>query len=142
MYFVGILLLSYKDFLTNELGTSYDIVHDKYRIDYEEYVDNCRKKESVTPIRYEYDTEKYEAGIHPSSHVHFGFGNETRVCTKKVWRPISFVLFIIRQFYPNEWRIFISRKVENKWSKNVRDYLDTSDHFFESELDKLEAFLL
>lgn len=68
------------------------------------------KKEAVTPIRYEYREKDFAPYLHPVSHFHFGLNNEIRVGSYKKLTPFAFFLFIIRQFYPETWKIILKNE--------------------------------
>ena len=70
----------------------------------ENEMEDVKCKKHVMPIRYDYSERMYEEGVHPVSHIHIGYKNETRICTTKILNPISFILFIIRQIYPSYWK--------------------------------------
>ena len=61
------------------------------------------KKESVTPIRYEYCEKDFTPSIHPVSHFHFGSNSEMRVGSFHRITPLAFFFFVIRQCYPDLW---------------------------------------
>lgn len=62
-------------------------------------------KDSAVPIRYDYDPLGYAEGVHPASHVHVGDRTQIRLATKRLFRPMTFGLFILRQVYPGHWRL-------------------------------------
>lgn len=62
-----------------------------------------QKKETVTPIRYEYCEKDFTPSLHPVSHIHFGSNSEVRVGSFHVLTPVAFFLFVIRQCYPKTW---------------------------------------
>jgi hypothetical protein len=67
------------------------------RKDYELYLGSDLAERSVTPLRYDYEPERYRCGVHPAAHVHFGLANEIRLCSKRIMNPVSFTLFVIRR---------------------------------------------
>ncbi len=95
-------------------------------------------KGSVTPLRYDYDTSMYLAGSHPASHIHFGYDCDIRVATKNILRPISFMLFMIRQYYPDKWTELISEEGFSIISRNVRESLDAVDLAYFNKIDLSE----
>ena len=72
---------------------------DEFRADYEQYVTSVESKRIVTPIRYDYSAAAYREGVHPASHVHFGFANEIRVGTRRVMNPVAFILPHVPQIW-------------------------------------------
>ena len=133
-------ILTYKGFLEKE-GIDYRVAGGLLREEYEEYILSCDLKKGVIPIRYDFDVESYEEGIHPTSHVHIGEGNNLRLGAEKVWKPISFILFIIRQCYPKEWMILVDMAEAVMYVKNVRESLEKAPFMLESEIDKMEVIL-
>lgn len=41
------------------------------RKDYELYLGSDLAERSVTPLRYDYEPERYRCGVRPAAHVHF-----------------------------------------------------------------------
>lgn len=132
--------LSYADFL-NEKGLDIVEVGSNFIPQYEEYLLNCDLKEAVTPIRYDFYPNHYQEGIHPASHVHFGHINNVRVATKKILKPVSFLLLVIRQYYPNDWIILLSNQNARGWCRNIRTNLRDVDVSFWNRNDKNEMVL-
>jgi hypothetical protein len=100
-------------------------------------------KTIFTPIRYDFDSNEamYTEGIHPHSHVHFGLNNEIRVGTTRVWTPLTFVLFIIRQCFRNEWLRVVMHSKAAIWANNIRGNLKPSPKALGSKIDEMEAVL-
>lgn len=116
--------LSYKEFIETEMGFDIMIVGDGLMEEYGDYLSGCTLKDTVTPIRYDYDPDRYEEGKHPASHVHFGHQSNIRVGTRKLLvKPLSFLLFTIRQMYPNHWAILLQDNQAPIWCRNVRTNL-------------------
>jgi hypothetical protein len=135
-------IVSYKEFVENELRAEYPHVRDLYIKEYGDYVQSCGLKESINPIRYDLNLDSYEEGIHPASHVHIGHNNQLRLGAERVWRPLSFVLFIIRQCHPQGWKKLVTMKKAGVLCRNVRDTLDKAQHVFDSDLDKMQVILV
>ncbi|MFQ5979222.1 MAG: DUF2290 domain-containing protein [Candidatus Heimdallarchaeota archaeon] len=76
-------------------------------------------KPHVAPVRYDYDPQNY-GQTHPASHLHIGFKNNIRVGSDRILTPISFVLFLIRQYYPEEWLLLLENPRNNIWCRNIR----------------------
>ena len=143
-------VMSYVDFVATEFGLSpldrgfADEIAawgDDLRGQYEQYVTSMESKNVVTPIRYDYKATDYREGIHPASHVHFGFANEIRIGTRRIMNPISFVLLLIRQRYPKHWEKVLAVKTNHILCRNVRDKIDKVDEAYWKELDQLELAL-
>lgn len=98
-------------------------------------------KDAVTPLRYDYSPDQYESGIHPASHVHFGHGSRIRVGTRRILRPLSFALLVIRQCYPDEWREVINQATAHTLCRNVSESLDEVDSAFRQKADTWELTL-
>ncbi len=94
--------------------------------DYDNYV-SAANKETVTPIRYDYDPGLYTPCVHPASHIHFGHNSSIRVGTRKVLKPLSFVLLIIRQIYPDQWGDLMGLRNSDELCRNIRGSLDNVD---------------
>ncbi len=111
---------------------------DKYELLVEEYeLRPLEKRETVTPLRYDYSPELYSRGRHPASHIHFGYENNIRVGTRKILRPLSFTLFIIRQCYPDQWDKLKNQEGTGLLCKNISvDLEDVPEEYFR-ELDKV-----
>lgn len=134
--------LSYPEFLHEHLETTLYEVGDEFKYEYEDYLSGCEKKESVTPIRYDYDPDRYEQGRHPASHIHFGHNNHIRLATTKILKPLSFFLLIIRQCYPELWITKLLKLPETKiWCKNIREQLDNVNEKFWNPFDEWEMKL-
>jgi hypothetical protein len=118
-----------------------DVWGDELRPNYEQYVNSLESKSIVTPIRYDYKACDYRPGVHPASHVHFGFLNEIRVGTGKVMNPISFTLMIIRQRYPAAWERILTMRKSPYWCRNVRTYLAAVDKAYMHRFDQHELQL-
>lgn len=142
-------VMEYREFVGNMIGVTImdeefddevDVWGDDFRADYEQYVTSLESKHVVTPLRYDYKASDYRPGIHPASHVHFGYENEIRVATHRVMNPLSFLLLILRQRYPDVWIKLRKTQDMPKHVKNVRDNLDMVDAKYWTELDQHEVF--
>jgi hypothetical protein len=98
-------------------------------------------KDIVTPLRYDYSPEIYTESRHPAAHMHFGFANEIRVGTKKVLRPLSFTLFIVRHYYPDHWQQLIEKTGADILCRNVHEGLDDVSDQYWGPKDKWEMLL-
>ena len=118
-------VLTYREFLDREVGSSFSEVGDLFRSEYEEFVlSSAEPKESVTPIRYDFAPDRYCSVAHPASHLHIGCENEMRLGTTRILSPMSFTLLILRQRYPSYWIQLNSRGNTQTWSGAVRNSLD------------------
>jgi hypothetical protein len=111
------------------------------RQDYEEYIFQCDTTEIVTPVRYDYKASDYRSGSHPASHIHFGHKSNIRVGTRRVMLPLSFVLLIVRQVYPDKWSKLLEWNDCNHLCRNVRESLETVHGDFWNHKDEKEVYL-
>jgi hypothetical protein len=132
--------LTYYEFL---LQSDYELleVGDSFRPEYEEYLTTCSLKLSFTPIRYDYDPGSHVPGRHPAAHVHIGFSNNIRIGARNILKPISFVLFVLRQCYPDRWLSFVNDKQNLTLCSNIRETLNTIDSDNWTALDSIEMVL-
>ena len=132
--------LTYRDYLL-QAGFDLEEVGESFRSDYEQYLTACGLKETVTPIRYDFEPAAYSEGLHPASHVHFGHINDIRVGTQRILKPISFILFILRQIYPRTWEQFHRLPDADQIAKHVRNSLSHIDAQLYNKLDTREMML-
>lgn len=109
--------------------------------EYEQYLASSPSKTVVTPIRYDYSAAQYRAGLHPVSHMHFGFGNEMRVATRNILNPMSFTLFVVRQRYPESWLRLSSDARNSNLFNQIRQALDRVDNAYWCSDDDREMCL-
>ncbi len=144
-------VMSYDEFVENSYSLSHqhELDLESFRIEfgeelregYEQYVREMEFKRHVTPIRYDYNALYYREGIHPASHMHFGFGNQIRVGTQKILNPISFLLIILRQRYPRAWEIVLKHPNAETWCRNFRRNISKVDKAYWGKLDNQEIAL-
>jgi hypothetical protein len=120
---------------------SYDDISVTHSL-YEDFLLTQGMKETVTPIRYDWAPNSYIQGLHPASHVHFGFNNDIRLGTRYILRPISFVLLIIRQCYKLKWKELVNSDEALDWCENVRNNLKRVDDDYFNRLDEFEMMLI
>jgi hypothetical protein len=116
-------------------------LEDLLRDEYAEYIVQCDATGPVTPIRYDYQASDYRPGGHPASHVHFGHKSNIRVATRRVMLPVSFVLLIVRQVYPERWSRLLSWGDSSQLCRNVRDALEPVNNDYWKQDDMNELFL-
>lgn len=58
-------------------------------------------------VRYDFSPALYKCSREPSSHFHFGFHSDSRVGCASVLDPLGFVLFVARQFYPEQYQSWL-----------------------------------
>jgi hypothetical protein len=146
-YEAPVAVMSYEEFVADQfrltpLDAEYQeallTVGDELRPDYEQCVVNMESKRYVTPIRYDYKASDYREGVHPASHVHFGFANEVRVGTRRILNPVSFVLLIVRQRYPRAWETVLKHRRAQYWCRNVREEIAEVNGAYWKALDLRE----
>ena len=130
----------YTDFLRS-LDFDPETVGDALLPDYELEVPSFPIKAGVTPIRYDYDQERYQTGLHPVSHMHFGYESSIRVGTKRILKPLSFFLFILRQQYRHNWSNLWGLDNTEHLYRNVRESLDMIDQCYLKDQDYWEMML-
>jgi hypothetical protein len=98
-------------------------------------------KDAVLPLRYDYAPRMYTEGRHPASHVHFGHSTQVRVGTTIILRPVSFVLFVLRQMFPDKWDQLCQSPKATVLCRNVRETLDPVNADYLRPRDHLEMYL-
>ena len=132
--------ISFKDFiLENDLMDEED--HYLLYPDYEQYLSECSFKESPLPIRYDYDENSYNEGLHPVSHLHMGEGNKSRIGLNNKLDPESFVYLIIRQLYPDYWIEILNKKKYLKRTHTNKKNLDVINRKYYNLKDHPEMYL-
>ncbi|KJS12609.1 MAG: hypothetical protein VR67_07570 [Peptococcaceae bacterium BRH_c8a] len=95
--------LTYEEFL-KEIGFTYEECGDELLLEYEQDVAEAKLNNGVIPIRYDYNFSMYQPVHHPISHLHIGHNNQIRVALNKILTPQKFVIFVLRNVYPNIWK--------------------------------------
>jgi hypothetical protein len=98
-------------------------------------------KDTVTPLRYDYAPLLYHEGLHPASHIHFGHKNHIRIATERILKPLSFILFIVRQCYPNQWQTVTQMSSAELLCRNISMNLSMIDGIYRHPLDNWEMIL-
>jgi hypothetical protein len=57
----------------------------------------------IPRIRFEYSERQYRPVRHPGAHFHIGMSGEDRWCSSRKLSPLTFVLLIVKQYYPDAW---------------------------------------
>ena len=132
--------ISFNDFIMEHDLTSEE---DQYILypDYEQYLSECSFKEFPLPIRYDYDENSYNEGLHPVSHLHIGEGNNARIGLIHKLDPESFVYFIIRQIYPEYWKEILNKDGCLKRINTNKNKLVVIDNNHYNSRDQLEMYL-
>jgi len=108
---------------------------------YREYVPTAPLRSNPIPVRYDLDYDAFDCGRHPAAHVHFGHNTQVRIATERCWRPLSFVAFIVRQFYAKEWQRFYAINPSHKVFRMVRQSLPAMPEEYLGGLAELECRL-
>jgi hypothetical protein len=108
---------------------------------YEQFIETLIEHKPHLPVRYDYSPSSYRSARHPASHIHFGEGTAVRVSSKKIMTPLAFSYFIVRQFFPEYWEIYLSNKNLAHVARVVRDNLESIDNKYFNDLDSCEVFL-
>lgn len=133
------IAMSYHDFV-QEMGFDIYEVGDELRPDFESYLDFSELYEFPLLVRYDYDPHSYLAGCHPASHLHVGFNNSSRIGIEKLLSPVTFLVFILRQIYPDEWMRLLQNPMELSLSEHYLSLIDINQSFYTLN-DKNEFYL-
>jgi hypothetical protein len=132
---------TYTEFIEG-LALRLEDVGDELKEEYELELLSAPIKDTVTPIRYDFDPESYDEGLHPASHIHFGFGTNIRIGAHRVLHPLSFTLFIVRQCYGHKWKTFLTMPDAINWCRYIREHLEHIDERYLRPQDEHEMMLL
>ncbi len=132
---------TYKTYL-KDIGHDYDEVRDEFREDYEQEVNEAELKKICIYIRYDYNPLSYKPIVHAASHLHFGNNNTIRIPISRIISPCSFMLFILKYAYYDQWSSLMRNSNFNSEFlriKNSCTSLLNSEIF--KDLDKKELYL-
>jgi hypothetical protein len=134
-------IVTFADFL-NEVG-EFDspVIRRKFRTQYEHLLDTASPREHVTPIRFDFDPSGYKPGVHPIAHIHIGLENAVRISTNRM-SATSFVLFVMRQMYPESWARLLEKPNRTYFLRCIRDCSTALPPEYQSELDTIELHLV
>ena len=76
-------------------------------VPYDEYIATCRILENIAYLRYDHSPKQYKEGIHPANHLHVGYGQTCRIGSYYHLDMMTFSSLVIRQFYPEKWKIVL-----------------------------------
>jgi len=113
--------MTFEEFAHSTFGVDWRELEHDLREAYEEYLSSSVDDKPATPVRYDYSEPTYREGVHPAGHLHFGLDNQIRICTRRSMSPISFVLFVIRQFYPRQWELLLTKPAWKHLYREIRD---------------------
>ncbi|WP_070120434.1 DUF2290 domain-containing protein [Bacillus marinisedimentorum] len=121
---------TYEEFIET-IGFSYEQCRDEFQNEYEQSIAEAKLKNTVTPIRYDYDFQLYEPIHHPISHIHIGHNNELRLPSDKILTPAKFVNFVLQNTYRRQWKsTFQNDKFRNKVLTAKRRCFKVDDSYF------------
>ncbi|WP_404462781.1 DUF2290 domain-containing protein [Providencia rettgeri] len=103
--------------------------------EYEKYLSSSLEKQPPMPVRFDIDSTYYCEHVHPLYHFHFGIENESRIPSNRELMPLSFTAFILRTFYPKEWKNFVLSDGINKYLPQFKENLTIvpNDYWTETE---------
>jgi hypothetical protein len=109
--------------------------------DYDTYFWTCGLKPHVTPMRYDYTPGMYRTGAHPAAHLHVGRDAEIRLGARRIFKPISFFMLVVRQYYPATWeKRFLPGPYSEVQARAVRESLELVPNEFWKTLTCLANF--
>jgi hypothetical protein len=109
--------------------------------EYDLAIETATLKESLTPIRYDIDTNAYRVCVHPTAHLHIGRDNQIRIATRRIMTPLAFVLFVIRQTYPENWTKLLTYSDSLKLARKIRSGLPEIKEPNWTEKDEIQSYL-
>jgi len=119
-------------FLYSDKSISFEYINSPYQLedidDFENYNVIIMKSEEYedrlpTPIRYDYEPDSFNEISHPIGHIHLGLENQIRIGTFVLFDPMSFLLFCIRQMYPEFWVKILENEKFEKCRKHIREVI-------------------
>ncbi len=93
-----------------------------------------------TPIRYDYELDSFNEISHPVGHIHFGLENPIRIGTYILFDPMSFLLFCLRQMYPDYWVKILENDKFKECRKHIRIKISEIDKMYKAAY-KREHFI-
>jgi hypothetical protein len=132
---------SIEEFAIENFGEKWELFTHEINEEYAQYVETSDIIRPITLLRYDFHPDLYGECHHPAAHMHFGIDNNIRVAVVKLMNPISFVLFVIRQWYPREWLGFMEMSSFSEIAREIRDGLDDIPEVYWSKNDKNQLYL-
>jgi hypothetical protein len=133
-------IVTFADFL-NDIGEiDCPQVRREFRAQYEQLLETASRKLHVTPIRFDFDPSGYRPGVHPAAHIHIGLLNPIRIAANKM-SAASFVLFVMRQMYPESWACLLEKSNCDYFVRCIRDGSTLLPPEYQTELDAIELHL-
>jgi hypothetical protein len=112
-------VITYREFLAQRCLDDNPLNRRTMKDEYEKVFETSSARSHVTPIRFDFDSVAYREGVHPVAHIHIGLCNEIRLSTNRM-DAVSFVLFVMRQMYPECWSRLLSRQNFHHFVKSIR----------------------
>lgn len=109
--------------------------------DYDEYISTANIRNNVTPIRYDYDVKSYKTGIHPAAHIHIGLDNQIRIGMERQLTPLAFLLFVIRQMYPENWKRLLDNPISSTLPRKTHLDLEMVSKKYFGSHEKSDLYL-
>ena len=131
---------SYEMFLI-ENGESVEDCGDFYKEEYIQYRSECKIKNNITPIRYDYDFSLYRPMSHPISHIHIGFEQNIRIPVSKMLTPIKFVSFVLKNIYFDKWYSGYADENVCKFFSSAKNQCEKIDDTLFSDIEKQLLYL-
>jgi hypothetical protein len=112
-----------------------------YLEEYQLVIETAQLREHVQPIRFDFDPAAYREAIHPLAHLHVGIKNNIRIAFGRQMSAESFVLFVMRQAYPECWERLLAQAPAASLMKTIRLALPAVPPDRWTEVDRLELHL-
>jgi len=113
-----------------------------YQEDYDDYIATANFKKNSTPIRYDFDVGSYREGIHPVAHIHIGLENSIRIGLEKQLTPLAFLLFVIRQMYPDNWERLLRNQVHKELPDKLHLKLEKVSEEYLGQYERCDLYLM
>ena len=118
---------------------SADDIGDNLYTEYEELRTQAPPRDWIPYIRYDFNETLYVQGRHSASHIHVGLSSQIRIAVSKIMSPTSFVAFIIKQQYPENWTIQIQVQRSLRGHRNTM--LNLAEGLWADD-DRVEHYLV
>lgn len=136
-----LIVESLREFSKNSGVFGAEVYSAANQANYELYLGTASLKEHVVPVRFDLDLRGYDERCHPLGHLHFGHNAETRIGTGREWSPLAFGLFILRQYYPENWRTLLTRPSAASLGRRIRTGLATFEPRYVDPIFTREVYL-
>jgi len=132
--------LTYKEWLAGQ-EFDYHEIGDSFHEEYSQYLEHCNLIESPVVFRYDYQPSSYNEGLHPASHLHIGFKNNSRLGFNKLLEPLAFIFFVFRQHYTNNYDYILKNNLFIDILENYKDKLEDIEKEHYNNKDNWEYYL-